>query len=74
VFAPWGSNLTVCIAAEEEPGKPAILYGKAKAPFHAEGTGEVVFHNIVVEVQTGPAHAFPKASGPRPVAAAPTAK
>jgi hypothetical protein len=75
VFAPWGSNLTVCIVAEEAPGKPAVLYGKAKAPLHAEGTGEVTFHNIAVDVQKGPTHTFPKPSGPRPApAAAPAGK
>lgn len=67
VIAPWGSNLTLCVVAEDASGTPSRIYGKAKKKFHAEGTGEVVFHNIVVDVKSGPAHAF-SATGPRTAA------
>lgn len=66
VIARWGADLTLCVVAEEAAGKPTTLYGKAKRTFHAEGRGEVVFHDLVVEVRKGPEHIFPKLSGTRP--------
>lgn len=82
VFARWGSDLTLCIAAEAGPGKPTKLYGKATRTFHAEGLGEVEFKDITVEVKAGPPHTFPAVRAPldspatpaAPAALVPTAK
>ena len=82
VFARWGSDLTLCIAAEAGPGKPTKLYGKATRTFHAEGLGEVEFKDITVEVKAGPPHIFPAVRAPldgpsapaAPAALVPTAK
>lgn len=62
VFAPWGSDLTVCAAVEPGDGKPAVLYGKWKESLHAEGEGEVMFHDVVIELKKGKPHTFPAAS------------
>jgi hypothetical protein len=59
VFVKWGSDLTICAAVEPAPGKPSTLYGKAKGPFHAEATGEVMFSGIEIELTKGAPHAFP---------------
>ena len=82
VFARWGSDLTLCIAAEAGPGKSTKLYGKATRTFHAEGLGEVEFKDITVEVKAGPPHIFPAVRAPldgpsapaAPAALVPTAK
>lgn len=73
VFARWGSDLTLCIAAEAGPGKPTKLYGKASRTFHAEGLGEVEFKDITVEVKAGPPHIFPAVRAPLDGPAAPAA-
>ncbi len=58
VFAPWGSDVSLCAASEPTPGKPSTLYGKAKLPMHAQASGEVEFHDVVVEVAPGPPKTF----------------
>lgn len=73
VFARWGSDLTLCIAAEAGPGKPTKLYGKASRTFHAEGLGEVEFKDITVEVKAGPPHIFPAVRAPLDGPSAPAA-
>lgn len=73
VFARWGSDLTLCIAAEAGPGKPTKLYGKATRTFHAEGLGEVEFKDITVEVKAGPPHIFPAVRAPLDGPSAPAA-
>jgi len=61
VFPKWGSDITICAALDEGPGKPSTIYGKAKGKFHAEAEGEVTFPDVKVEVEKGkPAHVFPK--------------
>src|SRR5439155_22560543 len=63
VFAPWGSDLTLCAASEPSPGAPSTLYGKAKIAMHAEHTGEVEFKDVVVELASAPPHPFPHTAG-----------
>jgi len=58
VFAPWGSDLTLCAASESTPGAPSTLYGKAPGILHAAATGEVEFKDLVVELTPGPPHRF----------------
>jgi len=62
VFAPWGSDLTVCAAVDPGDGAPAVRYGKWKQSLHAEGEGEVVFRDVVIELADGKPHAFPSAA------------
>jgi len=59
VFPKWGTDVTIC-AADEGPGKPTTLYGKAKGTFHAEEEGEVTFADVKVEVAAGKPHVFPE--------------
>lgn len=58
VFAPWGSDLSLCAAVEPAPGKPSTLYGKVDRPMHAAATGEVTFNDLVVELEPGPPKKF----------------
>lgn len=74
VYAAWGADLTVCVAAEEEAGKPSTLYGKAKRVYHAEGVGEVVYNGVVVEVKAGAPHVFPPVRAAAKAAQAPASK
>ena len=51
VFAPWGTDLTVCASGEtRRAGKVAQVLGKADRTFHAEGVGEVIFQNVAIKV------------------------
>lgn len=59
VYTKWGSDLTVCIAVESEPGKPSTVYGKAPRALHAEAAGEVEFKDLEITIAPGPAHVFP---------------
>ena len=62
VFADWGTALSVCAAVDEGPGKPTTWYGKAPGERIAEGDGEVVFNDVVVELKQGEPHVFPAAT------------
>lgn len=59
VFAPWGSDLSLCAASESQPGGPSTLYGKATVAMHAEAKGEVEFKDVMVQLAPGPARTFP---------------
>lgn len=65
VFAPWGSDLTLCAASEASPGGESRLYGKSPLVMHAEKTGEVAWKDVVVELAPGPPRTFPHAAGAR---------
>jgi hypothetical protein len=65
VFTKWGADITIC-GALEEPGKPARYYGKAEGKFHAEGEGEVMFRDVVVNLKAGPPRKFPQPGAPVP--------
>jgi len=60
VFAPWGSDLTICAASEPSPGQPSTLYGRSKLSMHAEAAGEVTFHDVLIELKEGPPKTFPR--------------
>lgn len=60
VFAPWGSDLTLCAASEPTPGAASRLYGKAAMVMHAEAKGEVEFKDVKLTLAPGPARAFPR--------------
>ncbi len=54
VFAKWGSDLTLCVAAVAEPNGPSTLYAKAAGVFHAEKMGEVEITGLVLKPKAGP--------------------
>lgn len=60
VFPKWGTDVTICAAADEGEGKPTTLYGKAKGKFHAEAEGEVTFADVKIDLEKGKPHVFPK--------------
>ena len=59
VFAPPGSDLTVCAAVDPDHGRPPQLYGKWKQSLRAEGEGEVMFHDINIKLAKHKPHVFP---------------
>ncbi len=64
VFAPWGVKVTVCAAVDPGNGKPPVLYGKWKEPMLAEGEGEVMFRDVVIELAKHKPHTFPAVQRP----------
>ena len=58
VFAPWGSDVSICAAMIPADGKAATSYGKASGTFHAEQLGEVVFREVEIAMKTGAPKTF----------------
>lgn len=64
-FPRLGSDLTLCGALEEAPGRPVRYYGKAAGKYHVDPTAdEVEWKGVSIELKQGPPLKMPTVYNP----------